>query len=913
MTRQSVLFSFIALIILSVSPGRCLGQDHEAESGQSKKTALDNPQTKLEGKSVNPKPIQGIFITGNEADILKKGRQGVSGIQIDNLEIPGGAEHLKEILQSHISKESSRSELTEILKDITSYYRSNKIPAVTVKVYPKAPYGVVQILVSKKPKKTVPVIGFFVTGKEENILKQGRTGISDVQIVDLNLPEGDKGLKAIILPFISKKMTKEVLTDLQKQILLFYRTNHLPPVVVKITPKRKTGIVQILIAARPKKPLAIKGIYVTEKEDNILKEGRKGQTEIQIADLQIPGGEEQLKAVLTPFIGKTISKEELSALQKKIIHFYHDNKLPPISVKISPKKTGGVLQILIKKAPKKEGKKGAGKGAKKEGKGKDGKHKHKHKPIKPFVVKGIFVTSNRQEILKEGRQIEGVVATQLFVPFCTEQFECYLSSFIGITASDKELKDLRKKLIHYFHRMGKKFNLHVEFKIKNGVIQALITERRIGHITYEGTKWMSEDQIAHIFDIHEGEVIDKERIRNNFAWLNQNAFHKSKIKFTPSKVNKGDVDIKLTTKDAFPLRFTLSGDNTGTPSLGRERFAAGVTWGNAFFQDDVLSYNYGMSNIPERYYSHTGNYLTYLPWKHKFSVFGNYSKSRPALKEAISRSFSNQCRVRYTIPFKPLYTRFQHSVAFGFDVKYGNGFSLSRVKPNAKPSIKKGQISQLVGNYTLTNATKKHNLAMILNLYWSPGRLFEHQTTDEFQARRNWSRVDYAYFNLYLTDIYKLPHEFSLAGALTVQKSTGTLPGSELLCIGGYNTVRGYRPCEYSADSGLIANLELRTPTMKPIKHFNKKLDDALFFLLFVDYGIGYNYNHQVFNPKLPQDKRTEWALGTGLGLRYQIQQYLSFRCDYGFKCHHMFHLNKAEKRQRGGNGELHVGLLLSY
>lgn len=758
------------------------------------------------------------------------------------------------------------------------------------------------------PKKLIK--GIFVTGKQENIFTKGQKEISDVKVENLDIPNGPENLEKILRPYLNKQVNKIILASILQDLKQFYRTNKYP-VNIKIFPKAANGVLQILITQKEAKVATtsqIKGIFITGNEADILKEGRDDIHDVQLVDLEIPGKYEEFQTAILPFIHKEMTKEQLTNLQKEITLFFRTHQLPPVTVKVLPKKSG-VVQVLVSKNTKKEKAKKAPKKA-----GKKGSKKKAKPKVVPVEIKGIYVTGNPDAIQKEGRNLEGILVEDLGYPIWPDAFQCFLSRFIGQKTTKKELADLRKELIHYINvSTGNEVSLHVTYTIRHGVIQALITRRRVGKITYKGTKWMSEAQIAHIFNVHQGELVNKDHIRNNFAWLNQNVFHQSTIKFTPSKVTPGDIDILITTKDRFPLKFSISGDNSGTPSIGREKLSASVSWGNAFWMNDVMTYSYSTSNIFKRYSSHTINYLAYLPWQHTFTFFGNTSTSKPGIENVRSLSWGNQMRVRYNIPYKPLYTRFLQTLGFGFDVKYGHGYSLKLDKPHAIPGIKKGQVAQLVGNYTLYNTTKKHNFSLILNLYWSPGRLLEHQSKKEFNARRTFSQAHYAYFNLAITDIYQLPYKYSLATALTIQKATATLPGSELFGIGGYNTVRGYRPYEFNSDNGLIANVELRTPNYQPLKHFYKKVDDKLFFLIFLDYGIGYNYNHTVTSPKLPKDKREQWALGTGLGLRYQIQQYLSFRCDYGFKLHKMQRLNKEEKRARGGNGELHVGLLLSY
>lgn len=776
-------------------------------------------------------------------------------------------------------------------------------------------------------KKVTHIKGILVTGKEENLVNPSQKPIRDVQFLDLKTPTETDGLKSILIPYMGQEIHNDKLKEMLKEIVAYYKNNKLPPVSVKIAPKKTGGVIKILITkkskktkettVKTKKPMVIKGIYITGKKENIDEKGKKGIKEVQIIDLDVKGKSYALKEVLQAHLGKQINKDEIISIQKEIINYYKQNKLPPISIKVSPKRVGGVVQILIspktKKAPEK-------KSSKVKPKKKAVKKKAKKKAKKaPIVIKGIYITDNEADIIKEGRTMTGVQVTNLCFPCCPEadcceSLETILTPFMGKQATKKELQELRKVILKYykdFVRPLMEINVFVK-SIKGGVLQILITEKRIGNITFVGQKWWPARLLARIFDIHSGEKFNKERIKNNLAWLNQNIFHRSKIKFTPSKENPGDLDILITTKDRFPLRFYTIVNNNGIPSTGRERFSGGITWGNAFNNNDILTYEFHTGNIPKRYVSHTGNYLTYLPWKHRFSIFANYSKIKPAIHKHKNTSFSNQVRVRYTIPFKPLYTAFQHSAGIGFDLKYGNADSLSLLQPNLPHVIKKLQIAQLVYTYALSERTKKNYYWLHYNFYWSPGQLFNNQGPSDFRRKRPFSSANYAYYYVNLGDIYTFPSKFSIAGTLSIQNATGTLPVTEVFCIGGYNTVRGYKPCEFASDNGLITNLEFRSPPIGVLNSFSK-IKDQLILLTFFDYGIGYNYHARETRPTEPNDHKTQYAMGVGCGLRYNIQQYLSFRCDYGKKLHHMHTTNNAEKRVRRGDDQWYLGLLLAY
>ena len=58
----------------------------------------------------------------------------------------------------------------------------------------------------------------------------------------------------------------------------------------------------------------------------------------------------------------------------------------------------------------------------------------------------------------------------------------------------------------------------------------------------------------------------------------------------------GATDLVLQTNDRFPFRFAAGYANNGPPVTGRDRWSLGVTWGNAFWLDQQLSYQFMSSD-----------------------------------------------------------------------------------------------------------------------------------------------------------------------------------------------------------------------------------------------------------------------------------------------------------------------------
>jgi hemolysin activation/secretion protein len=276
---------------------------------------------------------------------------------------------------------------------------------------------------------------------------------------------------------------------------------------------------------------------------------------------------------------------------------------------------------------------------------------------------------------------------------------------------------------------------------------------------------------------------------------------------------------------------------------------------------------------------------------------GGYARIDPDITDFESHGKEAQASFRYKIPFKPLYTNFQHQLYFGFDYKYVTSilFFVSEITPQEAQNSKVNVTQEMLG-YMFEYKPNRHELTFRIELFGSPVKWLPHQSTADYSALREDAKPRYFYGTATFGEIYTFSSRESIAGLLRVQGSANTLVPSEQFKLGGYNTVRGYEESVFISDNGVIANFEVRT---RPFT-FWKKMKDELTFLAFMDYGWGHNYH--------PFDgiKKTAILWGVGPGMRYTINPYVNLRVDYGFKLHHV-HFDDHKL------GMWHVGGTISY
>jgi hemolysin activation/secretion protein len=522
---------------------------------------------------------------------------------------------------------------------------------------------------------------------------------------------------------------------------------------------------------------------------------------------------------------------------------------------------------------------------------------------------GVYITSKREDILSEGRpNLKGIVYEDFIYEADESKIKEIIEPYFGRPLTPQILADLREALSKYFKTVHPAARVLLpEQHAMEGVIQILISPFTLGETRYKGNEWYSEAYLSRHLHISSGKEIADETLLNDLSWINRNPFQRVSASYVPSDV-PGIMDLEIKTIDRFPLRIYGRSDNSGNATTGVMRFATGFSWGNAFWVGDILTYEYCTSNIEKRVLLNKFNYSSFLPWRHILTISGNYNITKPVVVFGESKTVNYGSRLRYTIPFKPLFIPFGQDITFGADWKHYMNQTLSRLTGLTKFKTLNETILYL--SYTVSDTLGSHNFSIAFENYWSPFHFLDKQEDSDFAKFRPFARNHFYYCDLTASYTYYLPLNFAIAVLSRLQRANHTLPSSELMGAGGYSTVRGYKECVAAGDNAFIANFEFRTP---PITYF-RKLKDKFILLGFVDYGFVNNFKVlQPTQPNKPRNHVNEYLFSTGAGARYNINPYLSFRCDYGFKLHDLYYTSKIARKAVSGYGRWHMGLLLSY
>ncbi|NCW28735.1 MAG: ShlB/FhaC/HecB family hemolysin secretion/activation protein, partial [Verrucomicrobia bacterium] len=145
-----------------------------------------------------------------------------------------------------------------------------------------------------------------------------------------------------------------------------------------------------------------------------------------------------------------------------------------------------------------------------------------------------------------------------------EDFRDKLEPYLGKPATMATLNKVSKDVIDYYRREGfPVVNVVVPRQtVRDGVIQFVVTEAKVGKVIVEGAKWFNPDKFKDEVSLREGDKVDGDQLQEDVRWLNTNPFRSTDLAFQPGET-PGSTDVILEVNDRMPLRFFFTYDNYG--------------------------------------------------------------------------------------------------------------------------------------------------------------------------------------------------------------------------------------------------------------------------------------------------------------------------------------------------------------
>lgn len=530
------------------------------------------------------------------------------------------------------------------------------------------------------------------------------------------------------------------------------------------------------------------------------------------------------------------------------------------------------------------------------------------------TLNGLVIVNSKEEVKRDG--LEPVTGLQIRdVPVLGgKEFEKVVAPYFGKPATIRTLKEIQRRIILFCREQDRPLVdvIVPNQEVKNGVVQMVLIEGRIGHLTVknEEPKWFKDSVITRGIRATSGDVVHEKQLLSDINWLNRNPFREVGLSFKQGD-RAGLSDLQLEVEDRLPIRGFVGYEDTGSEITGEDRLIAGFNWGNVFGLDHQLNYQYTTDPSFDLLFAHSGSYVVPLPWRHTLTLFGSYVDiTAEDTIEGVDQSGVNyQASFRYAVPL-PLLRSYQHEVSVGFDFKHNeNDLLFGETDIDSTET----DVAQFAVGYSGLLSDPWGRTSVGAQGYYSPGGMFGDNYDTNFNAAHTGAEADYVYGRLTLERITRLPWDFSLVLRGTGQLSDGNLIASEQLGVGGFSSVRGYDEREVNGDRGFYGSIELRTPSYSLLRYFKRsqfvqkaRLVDQLQFLAFMDYGMSEFHDPLDTTPTSPGET-TSHLHSVGGGLRYTISRYFSLRFDYGVQLHDSGE-NASDYNHRG-----HLGVVASF
>lgn len=529
------------------------------------------------------------------------------------------------------------------------------------------------------------------------------------------------------------------------------------------------------------------------------------------------------------------------------------------------------------------------------------------------ALKGLIFVPSVNDVRRTGATTQGMTGGLMVRGVDVldhPDFRAAMAPYLGQPLTLDRLNDITRAAVLFFREHDRPLVdvIVPEQDISGGVVQILALEFRAGSIAVEGARWFSDDQLLSQVRTAPGDRISAESLLADINWLNQNPFRRVDLVYQRGE-KSGTSDVVLRTADRFPLRAFGGYENTGTATTGRDRIFTGFNWGNAFWADQQISYQLSASPdfweyLPGKFggqarsLTHSGSWFIPLPWRHKLTIFGSHTISRPDVGPDFNQTGrSSQASARYAVPL-PALGKINHELQVGTDWKRSNNdleFGGSSVFSGSS------DVAQAMFGYAAGSPDPWGASSANVSVFLSPGGFNDRNTDAALQTARAGVKARYAYARFGVERMTTLPDDLTWIVRAQGQIASSNLPSSEQLSFGGNSSVRGYAESEALGDQGALLSTELRSPEVSLLAALGKPdMGDRLQGLLFADYGVA--------SPRFAQaaEEGSKALLSVGPGMRYALPPYLTLKFDWGFQ---LRHTDVGENRF----GRPHFGLTAAF
>ena len=410
-----------------------------------------------------------------------------------------------------------------------------------------------------------------------------------------------------------------------------------------------------------------------------------------------------------------------------------------------------------------------------------------------------------------------------------------------------------------------------EQDIRGGQVRLAVVEARINRVRVQGNRFFDEKNVKAGFpSLKEGTAPNTRNISGDAQLVNENPAKQVSVALQAAD-DPGKVDASIRVQDESPSRYSVSLDNSGTPTTGNARLGAGYQNANVFNRDHVL--NAQVLTSPGHFSDvkifGLGYRVPLYGARGTVDAVAGYSSVTSGAIQNVS-DISGKGRVfalRYTQLLGRIDT-YEHRAALGFDYRaYSDTDFIFNGMPTTQPGVTVHPLSlSYIGRLSQVGRDLSFNVSVSRNV---PGG--DKGTEEDILLVRPEAKAKYTITRLGLAYTQLLPSDFILRPAFNAQQTHDLLIPGEQFGMGGADSVRGYYEREVANDVGWRFSLEGYGPD------FGSRIGGAwrARALVFVDAARGHD-NEPARDPLFPENK-----LGSfGIGVRANMGKSIAFRLD---------------------------------
>ena len=446
-----------------------------------------------------------------------------------------------------------------------------------------------------------------------------------------------------------------------------------------------------------------------------------------------------------------------------------------------------------------------------------------------------------------------------------------VAPFLGESKTLRDVDGARAALEKKYHEAG--FLTVVvsipEQSVDGGEVALHVVEAEIDRLRVKGAEYTLPSGIkARIPELAEGKVPNFNIVQQQLSALNRSA----DIRITPVlRAGKlpGTVEVQLDAEDQLPLHGSIDFSNRQTPNTSAQRLSANLRYDNLWQRGHSFGLTLQTAPLrPRDARVAVANYM--VPVGDDGNALSLYAVSSRSEFASLANApglgllgNSDTLGLRYTLALGGA-DGFNHSASAGVDRKRIGQTLIVLGGAGTNASI---NYLPMLASYTARYNGERRSSVFELGV--SAGlRGFGGNDDARFNAKREGASASFVALRTGLQLTEQLGR-WSVFGKFDLQLASGPLVPSEQFVAGGAESVRGYLEGERSADDGLRATFELRTPQYNPGGGAWR-----IGGLLFLDAA-----RLTILQAQYPQATH-ELLRGAGFGLRIGVPHGASFELD---------------------------------